>query len=107
MWLLAVYIILSVVMGVSAMYRGSVYAGAAGIVGSVLCWFSGSGLKGSLLAATSVRKLGRLLAAITFAVVGMGIVYQSGYSMQILGYGLTGVTWCAIGLVLGYIVPAT
>jgi hypothetical protein len=90
-------------MGVSALYRGSVYAGLAGIACPVLCWFAGSGLKDLLLAPAPVQRLRRLLAAITSAGVGIWVVSQSDYRVQIFGYEMSGITWCAVGVVLGYI----
>jgi len=98
-----IYTIMTVAMGVSAIVKGAIYPGIAGMVGPILCWFAASGLKGSLLVGTQTQKVGGLIAALAFAGTGFGIVYHSGYWVGIFGLELTGVAWCAIGLVAGYI----
>lgn len=103
MWLLYIYMVMTVMMGIAAVLKGGVYPGIAGIVGPTLCWWAASGLKGSLMVGTPSQKLGGLAAAIACAVIGFGIVYHSGYWVRIFSYELTGVQWCAIGLVVGYV----
>ena len=56
--LLYTYMLLTVLMGISALSKGAIYPGIAGIVGPTLCWFAASGLKGSLMVGTSSQKLG-------------------------------------------------
>jgi len=101
--LIYIYMLLTLAMGVSALWKGAIYPGIAGIVGPTLCWFAASGLKGSLLVGTWSQKLAGLGAAIAFVVVGMGIVYHSGYWVGLFGYEFTGVAWCLAGLVAGWI----
>ena len=103
MWIQFIYMILTVVMGIAAIVKGAIYPGIAGLVCPTLCWFAGSGLKGSLLIGTSSQKLGGVVAAIAFLVVGFGIVYHSGYWVSLFGFDLTGVAWCAIGLAAGFL----
>jgi hypothetical protein len=98
-----IYIALTVAMGISALVKGAIYAGIAGIVGPTLCWFAASGLKGSLMVGTSRPKLVGLGAAIAFVAIGIGIVYHSGYWVGLFGYEFTGATWCVVGLVAGWI----
>jgi hypothetical protein len=101
--LVYIYMMLTLVMGISALWEGAIYPGIAGIVGPTLCWFATSGLKGSLMVGTSAQKFGGLGAAIAFVAVGLGIVYHSGYWVGIFGYEFSGVTWCLVGLVAGWI----
>ena len=68
-----------------------------------LSWFAASGLKGSLLVGTQKQKIGGLMTALAFSAIGFGIVYHSGYWVGIFGIELTGVAWCVVGLVAGYI----
>ena len=103
MWVQYIYILLTVAMGIAAIFKAAVYPGIAGLIGPTMCWFAGSGLKGSLLVGTGSQKLGGLATAIVFLVIGFGVVYHSGYWASILGYDLTGVAWCAIGLVAGFL----
>lgn len=98
-----IYMMLTLAMGVSALWKGAIYPGVAGLVGPTLCWFAASGLKGSLMAGTPLQKLAGLGAAIAFVAVGIGIVYHSGYWVGLFGYEFTGVTWCVVGLVAGWI----
>ena len=76
--LVYIYMLLTLAMGISALWKGAVYPGIAGIVGPTLCWFAASGLKGSLLVGHSSQKLGGLAAALAFVAVGIGMVYHSG-----------------------------
>ena len=105
MWVQYIYILLTVAMGIAAIFKGAVYPGIAGLIGPTMCWFAGSGLKGSLLVGTGSQKLGGLATAIVFLVIGFGVVYLSGYWVSIFGYDLTGVAWCAIGLVGDFSLP--
>ena len=102
-WLLYIYMVIAVLAGISAVVKGAVYAGIVGIVAPMLCWWAASGLKGSLMVGTPGQKIGGLAAAIAFAAAGFGLVYHSGYWVSLFGYDLTGVTWCAIGGVVGFI----
>jgi len=102
--LLYAYMLMSIAMGISAIVKGAVYPGITGIVGPILCWWAASGLKGSLLVGTRSQTLWSLASAIVFAAVGFGSVYRSGYGVRIFSLGLTGVAWCGIGLIIGYIV---
>ena len=103
MWVQYTYILLTVIMGIAAIVKGAMYPGIAGLVGPTLCWFAGSGLKGSLLVGTGSQKLGALATAIVFLIIGFGVVYHSGYWVSIFGYDLNGVAWCAMGLVAGFL----
>ena len=89
MWLLYIYMLMSVLMGIAAMFKGAVYPGIAGIVGPMLSWCAAAGLKGSLMVGTRSQKLWGLASAIVFVVIGFGLVYHSGYWVSIFGYGLT------------------
>lgn len=101
--LVYIYMLLTLAMGISAPWKGAVYPGIAGIVGPTLCWFAASGLKGSLLVGGSSQKLAGLAAAIAFVAIATGMVYHSGYWVGLFGYEFTGVTWCLVGLVAGWI----
>lgn len=97
------YVLLTLVMGISALLRGAIYPGIAGLVGPNLCWFAASGLKGSLLVGDLSQKFGGLAAAIVTVAVGVGIVYHSGYLKGLFGYKFTGVTWCLVGFAIGWL----
>ena len=101
--MLSIYFMLTLIMGVGAIWQGAVYPGIAGILGPTLCWWASAGLKGSLLIDSSPQKLFGIVAAIAFVAVGLGIVAHSGYWLQIFSYEITGVTWRLIGLALGWV----
>lgn len=42
-------------------------------------------------------------AAVALVSIGSGLVYHSGYWVGLFGYAFTGVTWCLVGLVAGWI----
>jgi hypothetical protein len=101
--LVYIYMLLTAAIGISALWKGAIYPGIAGIVGPTLCWFGASGIKGSLMVGTSSQKLGGLAAGIAFVAIGLGLVYNSGYWIGLFGHEFSGVTWCVVGLVAGWI----
>jgi hypothetical protein len=101
MLLTLAYMLLTLAMAGSALWKGAIYPGIAGLVGPTLCLFAASGLKGSFMVGTSREKLAGVTGAI--ACVAVGIIYHSGYSIGLFGYEFTGVTWCLVGLVVGWI----
>jgi len=101
--LLYIYMLLTLAMAGSALWKGAIYPGIAGLVGPTLCWFAASGLKGSFMVGTSRQKLAGIGNAIAFVAVGVGIIYHSGYWVGLFGYDFTGVTWCLVGLAVGWI----
>jgi len=101
--LTAIHLVLTLLMGGGVVLGGATYAGLAGIVGPMLCFFAASGLKGSLMVGTPTQKFGGLGAALVFAAVGLGIVYHSGYGVVLFGYELSGIAWCLVGFVAGWI----
>lgn len=103
MWVQYIYMVLTAIMGIAAIVKGAIYPGIAGLIGPTMCWFAGSGLKGSLLDGTGSQKLGGLAAAIVFLIIGFGVVYHSGYWVSIFGYELAGIAWSAIGLAAGFL----
>ena len=55
------------------------------------------------MAGTSPQKFAGLGAAVAFVAVGVGIVYHSGYWVGLFGYDFSGVTWCLVGFIAGWI----
>jgi hypothetical protein len=56
--LISTYLLMAVLMGLSALRKGAIYPGIAGIVGPTLCLFAGSGLKGSLIDRNVITAIG-------------------------------------------------
>lgn len=105
-YMLLIYMLLTLAMGNSALWKGAIYSGIAGIAGPTLCWVAASGLKASLLVGSLSQKLVGLAAEIAFVAIATGMVYHSGYRVGLFGYEFTGVTWCLVGLVAGWISTA-
>jgi hypothetical protein len=103
MLLTLAYMLLTLAMAGFALWKSAMYPGIAGLIGPTLCWSAASGLKGSLMLGTSRQRLAGMAGAIACGAVGVGIIYPSGYSAGLLGYEFTGVTWCLVGLVVGWI----
>jgi hypothetical protein len=103
MLLTLAYMLLTLAMAGSALWKGAIYPGIAGLVGPTLCWSAASGLKGSLMVGTPRQKLAGMTSAIACVAVGVGIIYHSGYWIGLFGYEFTGITWCLVGLVVGWI----
>lgn len=101
--LIYIYMLLTLATRGAALWNGAIYAGIAGIIGPTMCWFAASGLKGSLIVGTSPQKIAGFIAALLFVTVGMGIVYHSGFWVGFFGFRFSGVIWCLIGLVAGWI----
>lgn len=55
--LVYIYMLLTLAMGISALWKGALYPGIAGVVGPTLCWFAASGLKGALLVGSSSQRV--------------------------------------------------
>jgi hypothetical protein len=100
--LIMIYLTMTVLMGISALVKGAIYPGIAGIVGPSLCWFAASGLRGSLMVGDRAQKLGGIAATILFSILGVGIVYHSGYWIGLWGHPFSGVTWCIVGFAVGW-----
>ena len=98
-----IYLLLTGVTGGSVLWSGVTYAGVAGIIGPIMCWFAGSGLKGSVMVGRLGQRITGFAAALLFAAVGIGIVYHSGFSLGLVGHKVPGAIWCMIGLVVGWI----
>ena len=77
--LIGIYIMMTLATGISALHKGALYAGVAGLVGPTLCWWAASGFKGCLLAGDDSQKIGGLAMGTIFVIGGVGIVYHSGF----------------------------
>ena len=99
--LFLIYILVTLVTAGSVLWHGAAYAGVAGIVGPIMCWFAGSGFRGSMATVGRHRAAG-FGAALLFTAIGNGIVYHSGFSLDLVGHSVPGIAWCLIGLVFGW-----
>jgi hypothetical protein len=104
MWVMYIYGLLVLVTAGSALLTaGLTFPGIAGLAGPALCFWSGSGVKGSLLVGTRSQKIGGLVAGAVFLAAGLAMLYFSGYWVRLWSVELDGVTWGVIGAVLAFI----
>lgn len=103
MWVMYVFGLLVIVTGGSAILRGATWPGIAGLIGPGLCFWAGSGVKGSLLVGTRGQKIGDLVAGAVFLAAGSAILYQSGYRVLIYSLEIDGVMWGMLGAALGLV----
>jgi hypothetical protein len=101
--LIYAYMVLTLLAGLLAIWRDGALAGIAGIIGPTLCWFAASGLKGSLLMGDSQQKLGGLGGAVATVAAGAGMVYYTGYLVEIWSLAIDGVIWCVVGFITSWI----
>jgi hypothetical protein len=97
------YGLLVLVTGIAAIFRGAWWPGAAGLIGPTLCWWAGSGIRGSFMVGTSGQKIGGLVAGAIFASVGLSLLYYSGYWVRLFSVELDGIAWGLLGLAIGFV----
>ena len=95
------FIVLVIITGASALIKGAVWAGLAGLVGPLLCLFAGGGVRGSFLVGTRDQKIGGLIAGAVCFAVGMAMLYATGFSVRLFALELTGIEWGAVGAGVG------
>jgi hypothetical protein len=97
------YMLLTLVTGLWAIWQGEILAGIAGIVGPTLCWFAASSLKGSLLMGDSRQKLGASAGATVVIAAALGSVYYADYWIELWSLAISGVIWCGVGFIVGWV----
>jgi hypothetical protein len=105
-WIINLYVLMTIVTGISAMAKGAVFAGVAAIVGGGMSAWAGSGLKGSLVAGDGSQRLAGALMAALFVAAGTGLIYYSGFRIGLFGVDFSGTAWCIVGLCMGYLFTA-
>jgi hypothetical protein len=102
MWIMYVYGVLVVVTAIGALIRGAIWPGAAGLIGPLLCWWAGAGIRGSFMVGSRRQKIGGLIAGAAFTLVGLGVLYLSGYRVIIFSLELGGMAWGLLGTAVGF-----
>src|SRR5438309_10526153 len=103
--IILLFMLLAVVTGVSALLKGPIAAGFAGIVGPILCLFAGAGVRGSFLVGVRSQKIGGLVLGAISLAVGPLLLQATVYRMPVVPIELAWTAWglagTAVGLVLG------
>jgi hypothetical protein len=94
MWIIFVYVILSLVLAISAGAHAGLMVGLAFAGGSVLGISAGGGLRASLLGSTSQKVWGSVIALLVLA---LGLWIGTHFAAQFFGYNVSGPVWVLVG----------
>jgi hypothetical protein len=97
------FFILSIFVSFDLGADAGVIAGLAAFIGTQCAMFSGSGLKGSLLAGTKQQKIGGLVSATVLTTIGYFILSYSKLFPKVFGIQFTTVTWTVFAFAIGFI----
>ena len=93
------YIVLTFVVSVPMLFRGSIWGGIPLLIGSLLGFVGGSGMRGSFY--LQQHKRGIIMGlALLFA--GMLLVFYSKVGLRIFGIALNGDVWVVLGFACGF-----
>jgi len=88
------YWLITVLICIQVMIRGSLLVGASALVGCALCYWSASAYMGSLLARREAR-IGVL--AVILIVAGQALMIWSGFMVRLFDIEIGGAFWALIG----------
>jgi hypothetical protein len=100
-WLLSLYVIMSVVVSVSAAFHIGIAAGVYAVLTIALALIAGTGLKATLFWGNTVHKIGG--PVVTALLVILAYWLSSGFSVGLFSYRFTGAEWGAIGFVIAFL----
>lgn len=102
-FLLYIYILVSVLTSIVAFTRGELSVGLVGLLAPNLCWFAGSGIRGSLMVGTRSQILAGCAMGVASIAIAIGLSAYFGYALVFVGYKVAGIYWCCLGLVVGWL----
>lgn len=100
-WLLSLYVIMSIVVSVSAAFHIGIAAGIYAVLTIALALIAGAGLKATLFWGNTVHKIGG--PVVTALLVILAYWLSSGFSVGLFSYRFTGAEWGAIGFVIAFL----
>jgi hypothetical protein len=100
-WLLNLYVIMSVVISVSAAFHVRVAAGVYAVLTTAVALIAGGGLKATLFWGNTVQKIGG--PVVTALLVILAYWLSGGFSVGLFSYRFTGAEWGAIGFVIAFL----
>jgi hypothetical protein len=101
---LFLYVIISAVAAFSAWSTSGIGVAGAMFGASMLAWFGGSGLRGSLIAGDKSQKIGGMVFAALFFFAAHWLATSPGFVVGLFGVQVGGGIWWVIGAVLGFLV---
>ena len=96
------YFYLSLFLGVSAWISAGLVAGLSLLGASVLAWWAGSGLKGSLLVGDPGQKVAGFLMAAIFLVIAHFLSFSLSINLSFIDAEIGGGFWYLAGALVGY-----
>jgi len=100
-WPIFIYFIISIILAVASFFRTGTSVALCLFGTSMISLVAAGGLKFGILWGDRAQKIGVPLVAILL--LGFAYWLSSGFSVQIFGYQLSGLTWGIIGAVIGLI----
>jgi tetratricopeptide (TPR) repeat protein len=98
-WPVYLYLIASTVLTLSALFRGEMHAALCLCGTSFISLIAAGGLKFGILRGDKAQRVGvPIIALVLFA---FAYWLSNGFSVQLFGYNLSGLTWGAIGALIG------
>jgi hypothetical protein len=101
--LLFAYVIVSFVAGYGAYINAGGFVSFSLISTSMLAWWAGSGLRGSLIAGKSTEKIAGFVMAAIFLGIGHWLAASSGFRVVLWENSIGGGIWNLIGAFIGFI----
>ena len=100
-WLLNLYVIMSVVVSVSAAFHVGVAAGLYAVLTIAVALIAGSVLKAALFWGDMVQRIGGPVVAALLVILAYWL--SGGFSVGLFSYRFTGAEWGAIGFVIAFL----
>ena len=100
-WLLSLYVIMSVVVSVSAAFHVGVAAGVCAVLTIAIGLTAGGGLKATLFWGNTVQRIGG--PVVTALLVILAYWLSGGFSVGLFSYSFTGAEWGAIGFLIAFL----
>jgi hypothetical protein len=100
-WPIFIYLIASIILTVTSIIHVGIISALCLFGTSMISFTAAGGLKFGILWGDKAQKIGVPLLAVLFLAFAYWLF--SGFSVQLLGYHLSGLTWGIIGVVIGII----
>ena len=100
-WLLSLYVIMSVVISLSAAFHAGMAAGLYAVLTITLALIAGGGLKATVFWGNTVQKIGGPVVAALLVILAYWL--SGGFSVGLFSYRFTGAEWGAMGFVIAFL----
>ncbi len=107
-WIAQIYIVLTLITCVQAMFNSSFSVGGAALVACALSYFGTAGFVGSFLArrekkSTTPELLGIATIAVVLAAAGIALISWSGFRVGLFGVTINGPLWALTGVAVALV----